>query len=82
MLLPAALRRRFRRPTTYAWCGLALSLVTGVVTYRLLDAAADGAARFGHPIEVAVARHASVLYEDLVQAVDLRCGSDRRRVRA
>lgn len=60
LFLPSILRRHLRRPSTYALCGALLSLTTGAVTYRLLDGAADGAARYGDPIRVAVARRAIV----------------------
>jgi pilus assembly protein CpaB len=61
-LLPGPIRRRLRRPSVYLIVAVALAGLTGAVAYRQLDAAAQGARRFGHPVPVAVAR------------VDLRAG--------
>lgn len=55
LLLPSAIRRRLRRPTAYAICGAILAVTTGVATWRLLDYAAEGAARYGDPVEAAIA---------------------------
>lgn len=63
LFLPAVLRRRLRRPGAYAICGVVLASATGLLTYRLLDVAVDGAARYGEPIDVAIA------------TVDLRAGT-------